>query len=95
MPQAGVPATALESRVPAAGSRQRDVLMSDEGSGLPVHLTQMSTPRMLTAPHLTGSPPQNERRPGHAVGRQSCGGCGSDDSVAVGVWWLQAVVALC
>ena len=58
MPQAGVPpATALESRVPAAGSRHRYVLMSDEGSGLPVHLTQMSTPRMLRAPHLTGSPP--------------------------------------
>ena len=69
MPQAGAPATALESRVPAAGSRHRDVLMSDEGSGLPVHLTQMSTPRMLRAPHLTGSPPQNELRPGHAVGR--------------------------
>ena len=55
---AGASATALESRVPAAGSRHRDVLMSDEGSGLPAHLTQMSTPRMLRAPHLTGSPPQ-------------------------------------
>ena len=107
MPQAGgtiAPATALQSRVPAAGGRHRDVLMSDEGSGLPVHLTQMSTPRMLRAPHLTGSPPPVA---GSAVpvvatphltiplacsGADMCMHMRTCDTRWADMWWLGAVI---